>query len=342
VLSPPDGLGQDLLVSMLATHWLITGPALNYRPVGFGSHHWEVATPDGQRWFLTADELHYNKLRPAESADVAFGRLRAAIGAASDLRAAGASFVVAPVPAAGGEPVVRAGQDFAIAVYPFVTGETFGWGEFDGQGHRRAVLEMVVGVHTAPPAARRRALTDEYVIPLRAELESVLTQDAATRVTERGPFTRCAADLIGGARAEIGGLLARFDALAGQARIVQDRMVLTHGETHPGNTMRTADGWRLIDWDTAMIAQPERDLWDLDPGDGSILAGYAAATGVRPDPALLELFRIRWDLSDFAVDVSRFLRPHRGNEDDEKTWAGLVSMVGALRDERQPAPRGED
>ena len=32
------------------------------------------------------------------------------------------------------------------------------------------------------------------------------------------------------------------------------RMVLTHGEPHPGNTMRTVDGWRLIDWDTALVA----------------------------------------------------------------------------------------
>jgi Phosphotransferase enzyme family len=330
MLSPPNGLGQDLLASMLTAHWRISAAALSYRPVGFGSHHWDVATPAGQRWFLTADELHYKKIRPSDSHDVAFDRLRAALGAASDLRAAGATFVVAPVPAAGGEPVVRAGQDFAVAVYPFVTGETFGWGEFQGDAHRRAVLEMVVGVHTAPPAARRRALTDEYAIPLRAELESVLRRDAAAEIAERGPFTRRAAELIGGARVEIGGLLARFDQLAGQARSAPGRMVLTHGETHPGNTMRTADGWRLIDWDTAMIAQPERDLWDLDPGDGSILAGYAEATGVRPDPALLELFRVRWDLSDFACDVSRFLRTHRGSEDDDKTWNGLVSMVAAL------------
>ncbi len=229
---------------------------------------------------------------------------------------------------------MRAGSDFAVAVYPFVSGEAFTWGEFSGPEHRQAVLAMVAGVHKAPPAARRRALTDEYVIPFRAELESALADGAAGRVPGRGPFTWPAAELIEGARSEIGALLGRFDELAAQARSVPGRMVLTHGETHPGNTMRTADGWRLIDWDTALISQPERDLWDLDPGDGSVLSGYAEATGVRPDPALLELFSIRWDLSDLAVDVSRFLRPHPGNEDDEKTWDVLVSMVAALREAR--------
>ncbi len=331
MLSPPPGLDPDLLASMLVAHWGIRPAAVTYLPVGFGSHHWEVAGEDGRRWFVNADELHYKKVRPDESLHTAFGRLTAALGAACDLRATGASFAVAPVPAGGGEPAVRAGQDFAVSVYPFVSGEAFTWGEFDGPGHRRAVLDMVVGVHTAPPPARRRALTDEYLIPLRDELESVLADGAAAQVAERGPFTRQAAELIGGARAEIGGLLARYDELAGPARTASVRMVLTHGETHPGNTMRTADGWLLIDWDTALVAQPERDLWDLDPGDGSVLAGYAEATGVRPEPALLELFRIRWDLSEFAVDVSRFLRPHRGSEDDEKTWHGLVSTVADLR-----------
>ena len=59
----------------------------------------------------------------------------------------------------------------------------------------------------------------------------------------------------------------------------------------------------LIDWDTALTAPPERDLWSLDPGDGSILGAYAALTGVTPRPLLLDLYRLRWDIADIAVDV---------------------------------------
>ncbi len=91
--------------------------------------------------------------------------------------------------------------------------------------------------------------------------------------------------------------------------------------------MLAADGWLLIDWDTALMAPPERDLWSLDPGDGSILRGYADATGVRPLPALLDLYRIRWDLTDIAMDVSRFHRPHAGSRDDDKAWNGLRGLV---------------
>jgi aminoglycoside phosphotransferase (APT) family kinase protein len=46
-----------------------------------------------------------------------------------------------------------------------------------------------------------------------------------------------------------------------EARERGERGALTHGEPHPGNVIGTDDGWLLVDWDTAAIAQPERDLW---------------------------------------------------------------------------------
>ena len=90
-------------------------------------------------------------------------------------------------------------------------------------------------------------------------------------------------------RTPIRRLLARYDGWPQPPALRPARGVLTHGEPHPGNTMLTAAGWLLIDWDTALVAPPERDLWSLDPGDGSILSAYADATGVRPLPRCIEL-----------------------------------------------------
>jgi spectinomycin phosphotransferase/16S rRNA (guanine(1405)-N(7))-methyltransferase len=116
-----------------------------------------------------------------------------------------------------------------------------------------------------------------------------------------------------------------------QARAAPARVVLTHGEPHPGNTMLTADGcWLLIDWDTALVAPPERDLWSLDSGDRTVLDAYASATGVTPRTLLLDLYRLRWDIADIAVDVSRFRRPHAGSVDDDKSWELLTSLIGRV------------
>jgi spectinomycin phosphotransferase len=130
-------------------------------------------------------------------------------------------------------------------------------------------------------------------------------------------------------RASIRQALAQYDTLVNAARADPPDRVLTHGEPHPGNTMRTEDGWRLIDWDTALLAPPERDLWDLDPGDGTLHTAYTAATGAALRPALLELYRRRWDLAEIAVCLARFREPHGSTADDEESWTILHELVTA-------------
>jgi hypothetical protein len=102
--------------------------------------------------------------------------------------------------------------------------------------------------------------------------------------------------------------------------------------------MLAPGGWLLIDWDTAQAPPSERDLWDLDPGDGSILAAYADATGVTPLPEMLELYRLRWDIPDIAVSVSRFRRPHSGSPDDDVSFELLRSLIAGSSDAGRPAP----
>ncbi|MBO0772511.1 MAG: aminoglycoside phosphotransferase family protein, partial [Actinobacteria bacterium] len=227
----------------------------------------------------------------------------------------------------------------------FVEGASFGWGEFSSPEHRRAVLRMLVAVHTAPASAAWHGLADDFTLQCRAELEAACRPDGQTAGPDTtvagtagpdtpdgeaagpGPYARPLAALIRRHSAPLLDLLARYDGLVAEARSRPGRMVLTHGEPHPGNTMLTGGGWLLIDWDTALLGPPERDLWSLDPGDGSILAAYAAATGITPQPALLDLYRLRWDLTDIALEVSRFRRPHAGDANDDKAWHELNSLL---------------
>jgi hypothetical protein len=180
-------------------------------------------------------------------------------------------------------------------------------------------------VHTAPGAASRHALADDFAVPLRDGLEAAC--DPAREAPDCGPYARPVSLLVQRHAAAIQRLLARYDDLVRQARAQPARAVLTHGEIHPGNTMLTAGGWVLIDWDTALVAPPERDLWNLDPGDGTILDAYATATGVIARPLLLDLYRLRWDITDIAVDVGRFRRPHPGSAEDAQCWEILSSLV---------------
>ena len=212
-----------------------------------------------------------------------------------------------------------------MAVYPFVKGQAFEWGEFSSREHRLAVAALVAAVHTAPSGASRYTLADDFALPQRDALEAAC--DPAREAANCGPYTRAASLLLRRHAAPVRRLLGRYDKLAGRAQAMPDRTVLTHGEPHAGNTMQTSDGWVLIDWDTALVAPPERDLWDLGGGDPAALESYARSTGISPLPWLLDLYRLRWDLTDLALYASDFRRPHAGTADDDRSWELLSSLV---------------
>ena len=339
MLTPPDGLPEDLLVAVLTRGWGLAVTGLAYRPVGWGSHHWEITDARGGRWFATADELENKRHTRTESLAGALARLQASLATAVALREAGLDFVVAPVAARDGAPLARAGEGFAVALYPWVDGQSFDWGSFPGPEHRQAVLDMLVAIHAAPPAAARLALADDLAIPHRDQLDAALAETGTAGTSTRGgaggsggvgPYAGPLASLMASHAGPLRAALDIFDQQRSHELAEPARPVVTHGEPHPGNTMLAAGRWLLIDWDTVLLAPPERDLWSLDPGDGSVLAAYAAATGVTPRTELLELYRRRWDLADVAVDVSRFRRPHQGTPEDHEAFELLRSVVEGL------------
>ena len=104
-------------------------------------------------------------------------------------------------------------------------------------------------------------------------------------------------------------------------------MVLTHGEPHIENVMLTANGPVLIDWDTTMVAPPERDLWMLEPGDGAISTAYTQASGTAVLAPMLDLYRLRWDVAEIAVYIAEFRRPHAETDDAAESWKNLEEYL---------------
>ena len=325
MLTVPGDLDESALTSALRGGWKINADSMSYLPVGWGSHHWDVPDRAGMRWFVTVDELETKRVSNDESVADGFARLRASLRTAVALRNAGCEFVVAPVPARDGEPAVRVGERFATAVYPFVDGRSGQWGEWTAP-LRSGTLGMVARVHTAPREARRQALDEDFSVPFRDLLEAAC---AGWAPAECGPYTAPAARLLREHAGPLKRWLDRYDDLVAMARARLERNVLTHGEPHPGNVMQTGDGWLLIDWDTALVAPPERDLWHLAADDGTVPGAYPAATGITPLPELIELYRLGWNVKDTAIDAARFFRPHADTADDVKTWKLLNVLIGA-------------
>jgi hypothetical protein len=328
MLTPPDGLRPELLEAAVKENWGLTEVGLDYRAVGFGSHHWAVSAAGGLRWFATLDELPVKRRSRADPLDLVFDRLRRSLTAAAELRAAGLDFVLAPVPTVASPLLVRLSEEFSLALYPFVEGRSYVWGEHFSAEHRRAMLDQIVAIHTAPALTRKHVVIDDFAVQYRPELDAVLDGWARPAGSPAGgPFEQPTLALIARHEPGIRALLAAYDELAAKVGSHPERVVLTHGEPHVANSMLTAAGWVLIDWDTVLISAPERDLCNLDPGDGSILAAYERATGTVVMPEALELFRRRWDLADLAIAVSQFTEPHSGNANDEESFGLLGKLL---------------
>jgi spectinomycin phosphotransferase len=60
----------------------------------------------------------------------------------------------------------------------------------------------------------------------------------------------------------------------------------------------------LIDWDTAALAPPERDLSLIATTGDDGVDRYQQAPGRELDPAVATLYRLRWYLDDLASAVA--------------------------------------
>ena len=125
---------------------------------------------------------------------------------------------------------------------------------------------------------------------------------------------------------------ARFDRLVTVATERRSGWVVTHGEPHRANTIDTADrGVVLIDWDTVLVAPPERDLWALIGEDEGIAHEYTNLTGQVVDGIMIDLYRLSWDLTEVCLYAADFLAPHERTADTEVAWESFQQYLDPSR-----------
>ncbi|WP_181727472.1 phosphotransferase [Streptomyces sp. PT12] len=319
----PDDVGDGELAAAVRESWGWSPAAVRHVPVGFGDHHWVAEGATGERRFVTVTDLGR---RGEQAAAGEFAGLRAALGTAVALAGdGGLDCVVAPLPTARGEAVLRWGERYALSVFPFVDGVAGDFGDAVPTDERGALARLLAGLHRATPAVPD-APAHDVALAARDVVEAALDELGAP--WSGGPYAEPARELLASYGAGVlRDVLAWFDALAGRVGGDGTALVITHGEPHPGNVLRAGGRRRLVDWDTVGLAPPERDLWLATAGDPAALEAYAAASGREPSAEALSLYRLRWDLDDLAEFLGEFRGPHRRTPDTELAWGGLAGAV---------------
>ena len=315
----PEEFEVSALIGSLADGWGFEVEAADYAAVGGGSYHWVVRDLGGTRGFVTVDDLD---VKPwlGDTRESAFDGLKRAFDVSVALRDSGLDFVVAPILAGDGETVRRIGPRHAIALFPFVDGQAGEFGQYD-TAERAAIFTMLADVHQATPAAASLARTVDLDLPGRGELESAL--QALDQTWSGGPFSEPARQILARHASGVAERLSLFDRLAADVARRSCNWVVTHGEPHAGNVMRTRDGHVLIDWDTVALAPAERDLWMLVGESAGLATIYTDATGHELDQLAVDFFRLTWDLADTAAFTHQLRSPHRHSEDTVRAFEAL-------------------
>jgi spectinomycin phosphotransferase len=317
----PEGLSETLLESSLYQDWGLRLKELAYTPVGFGSYHWKATDVSGGRWFVTADDLQAMGSQDSPDAEVNFAGLRAAYETAAALRDGGLEFVVAPVPTLSGEVLARLNSGWAASIFPYLDGEPAG----DGSWLRGSLVTTAGGLigrlHSAHAPSALRPW--DAAVPYR----KALWQSIGSLETpwDTGPYGERTHQLLVSSSSTLSQSFDRYDRLCATLGQAPGSWVITHGEPHSANFIRTATGSiMLIDWDTVRLAPPERDLWILLESCPDGLEAYqSSARGIRPNAAAMELFALRWMLADVCVYVRRFRGPHGDTVDDLASFSEL-------------------
>lgn len=317
----PTELSRALVRELLGRHWGLEPVELRYAPVGFGSYHWIAAGPDGPRWFVTANHLSPDGNWLGSDPEAVYAALMAAARTTRALAEAGYEFVPAPVPDRTGVlvRVVRAG--WTMQVLPYLDG----WSTDDGAWIDRAERTQIAGVvGRLHAAALPEGIQQWHVaVPGRAGLMSIL--DDLDRPWTGGPYAEPTRRLLVETRASIHARFRRFDELDREVTASSEPWVVTHGEPHSANVIRTPDGRMcLIDWDTVALAPRERDLATILDGSTEVLAAYQRTAGpVVPRAGALEMFRLWWALAEICGYVRLFRRAHTDSADTAESWRNL-------------------
>jgi aminoglycoside phosphotransferase (APT) family kinase protein len=130
--------------------------------------------------------------------------------------------------------------------------------------------------------------------------------------------------LLGRRREELRGHMAALQDARTQAAAESAQNVVCHTDLHGENLMLDENGrlW-ILDWDTAMLAPPEQDLFFFAGHDTFWTAFLPAySEGHRPvsiSPTLLRFYYYRRTLEDMADWIDRIIRrdgePRRDRQD---------------------------
>jgi spectinomycin phosphotransferase len=313
----PVDISDSDVAAALDRQWALTAQDMSYLPVGFGGYHWRAVDQTGSRWFVTVSDLVSPWVPDLSAA------MQTAAWLATQARL---GFVVAPVPTRAGQVVGSLDSRHALTLFPYLDAAPSSFEDPIDDGDRAAIIDMLARLHTAIPNGIQVPGR-----PLELGTRQAIDQALGSLGVPwtGGPYAEPGRDLLARYERPLRQAFARFDGLLHRVRAAGGPYVITHGEPHPGNLLRTRAGLCLVDWDMTALTRPERDLWWVISGDQDA-ARYSSRTGWTVNQDALALYRLRWGLDDIVGFLSQIRGPHQRTADTLVSWTELQKTLEAI------------
>jgi spectinomycin phosphotransferase len=295
----PD-LNLDELLHTLRRVYDLPVDEVRFSPGGEDAYGYRVRTASSWRYYLKA----YPQGRQSDAA------LRIAYALRHRL---GFPAAVAPLKTQDGQLCTSLGV-FTLALFPLVNGPT---AEEQPLTPAQDImlgrwLARLHGLKDAVVALRLNCPVERFDSPRRDEylrvLEALPSLSGGNHL-----YQRELAALLLPRRERLLQEVEAFERAGEQARAAVESgavtRVLCHGDPTIGNVIALGDTLHLIDWDGVILAPRERDLGHFHGAEReTVLKGYAQVAGsVTLNPALLEFYRLQWNVGEVIDFGARLL-----------------------------------
>jgi spectinomycin phosphotransferase len=239
-----------------------------------------------------------------------------------------------PIPARDGRFIrtfdaCPAAGRFRAILFNYIEGETVGFGRWpDGLATRLAGL--LGRLHrSARQIQLAHVMEERFAFIFEDDLRRNLARLEGVTPSDR-PGIRDLAALLLPRKDELLGLLARAHELQAYAIASGKPKVFCHTDLHGGNLMLdAADNLYIIDWEGAILAPPEQDLFFFAGNDDfwqNFLPAYEAEFGpAQLDSKIFGFYYYRRNLEDLADWVNRILHHNTTAEQDAEDLRGIES-----------------
>lgn len=320
MLAKPD-LPDERLIAGLRAAYGLRASKLEFLPLGA-----DVNTAV-YRFAASASQLYFLKLRrgPVDEMSVAIPAF---------LASQGLQLIIAPVRTATGELFSHL-EPYTLTLYPFVDGAD-GYAVDLSETQWVELGAAVKHLHTTRlPAALQRGLPRESYSPhYRERVRAFQAHLRAAPFTD--PLAVELAAVLQTQAAVVGQLVEGAERLAQRLEKEAPDWVLCHADLHNGNILISQAGaLYIVDWDTARLALPERDLMFVGSGLGR--PGQAAQEaawfyqGYGPaeiDPVALAYYRCERIVQDIDAFCEQILSTTDKSQD---RWQGLRYLTSQFQ-----------